>query len=386
MEGLRSPNVSIVKCNEHDNYQSIKTAVKRCLDLLGGLEAIVSLGDRVLLKPNILAPKPYTTGATTNPYIVKALVELSKEAGAKEVIIGEGSAVGHDTFEGFEFCGIKQIAEEYNCRLVDLAKDEFEYVINPMAKIFKRIRVPKTFIEVNVVINIPVMKTHDALGVTLGLKNMKGIIHISDKKRFHKWGLAQSVVDLNHIALPELTVMDGTIAMEGNGPVSGNPVGLGLIMASTDTVACDAVACKIMGFEPEEIDYIKFAQEQGLGCCDISKIKVLGERLSDVVRPFKRISLNHEKLKELGINLISCDACSGCNHVVMSYLVGLEEKGKLQELSGYTIVYGQSAYIPEEVKDKVIKLGVCTRNLTGAEGIYIPGCPPHPHHINEKIE
>lgn len=385
MSGLRNSIVSVTRCVNYDNYNEVENSVKQAVGMIGGFEAIISPGDAVLIKPNLISPKPYTTGATTNPYIVKAIARLCKMSGAGKITIADGSAVGHNATEAFDICGMKQIAQEEGCSLVDFLKDEYQFVVNPCGKVFKRIRVPKTFIESNVVINVPVMKTHDALGVTLGLKNMKGIIHITDKKRFHKWGLAQSIVDLNHIALPELTIMDGTVAMEGNGPASGDPVGIGIIMASTDTVACDRVASEIMGFNEDEIEYIKMAGEQGLGCFELSDITVLGEKISDVARPFKRTVLNREKLKEMGINLVACDACSGCSHVVKNYLGNLEKSGRLEKLRGYTIIYGQSAKLPDDASDRVIRIGVCTRNLNGTDSIYIPGCPPHPLHIKEKL-
>lgn len=385
MAGLRNPIVSIVKCKEYDKYNSVFQSVKQVIDMIGSLEAIISSGDTVLIKPNLVCPKPYTTGATTNPYVIKAIAVLCKAAGAKKITIADGAAVGNSTTEAFEVCGYKEIAEECGCSLLDFGKDQYQYVINPIGKVFKRIRIPDTFIKADVVINVPVMKTHDALGLTLGLKNMKGIIHVSDKKKFHKWGLVQSIVDLNHIALPELTIMDGTVSMEGNGPASGDPVGLGIIMASTDTVACDRVASEIMGFGEDEIEYIKLAGEQGLGCFNLSQITVLGEKIEHVKRPFKRTTLNVDALKEYGITILACDACSGCSHVIKNYLGKLEKNGKLEDLRGYTIIYGQNAHVPAGIIGKIIRFGVCTRNLTGVESTYIPGCPPHPLHIAEKL-
>lgn len=385
MNNFNESIVSIIKCAEHDNYDLIKKSVKNCIDLIGGLESIISPGDTVLIKPNLLCPSLYTTGATTNPYIVKAVVELCKEVKASKIVIGEGSAVGHNTIEAFEVCGIKNIAEELNCALVDFTKDDYQYVINPIAKKFKRIRIPKSFLEANVVINIPVMKTHDVLNVTLGLKNIKGIIQTSDKKRFHKWGLAQSLIDLNQIALPQLTILDGTIAMEGNGPVAGNPVGLGLILASKDTVACDRVGCEIMGFNEDEIDYIKQAGKENLGCFDINKISVVGEKIANVKKIFKRTNVNEEELEKYRITLVSCDACSGCNHTVKNYIVSLENKKNLGLLENSTVIYGQGAYIPENINKRIIRVGTCTRNLCDTDSLYIPGCPPHPHDIQAKL-
>ncbi|MDP4089178.1 MAG: DUF362 domain-containing protein [Bacillota bacterium] len=386
MPNYRDNTVSIVKCSEYHEFEAVKRAVKEAVELLGGFESVISPGDTVLLKPNFICAADYRTGATTNPNVIFAVADLCREVGAREIIIGEGAAVGNDTDKVFDELGIRERAEKHNCRLVNFHKDEYVYVMNPLAKIFKRIRIPRTFMESNVVINIPVMKTHDALAVTLGLKNMKGLIHTSDKKRFHKWGLAQTVVDLGHLALPELTIVDGTVALEGMGPVVGEPVGLGLLMASADTVAADRVSMEIMGFELEEVDYIKLAGEQGLGCTDLDEIKVVGEKLETVKRKFKRLSLDQELLKEMNINVMACDACSGCNNAINSYLYGLSINGQLGKLKDSTLVYGQNPVIEGEDGRKIIRLGMCTRNMPNAEGLYVPGCPPHPNHIDDFLQ
>lgn len=383
---FREPRVSIVKCREFHEFEEVKKAVRQVTELIGGLESIVTPGDSVLIKPNFICDADYRTGATTNPNVVFAVAELCREVGARRITVAEGAAIGVDTDKVFDALGIREMAKEHNCKLVNLVKDEFTYVINPLGRNIKRIRLPRTFIESNVVINVPVMKTHDALMVTLGLKNLKGVIHQSDKKRFHKWGLAQTVVDLGYLAMPELTIVDATVALEGMGPVVGKPVNLGLLLASADTIAVDRVSMEIMGFGLDEVEYIKMAGEQGMGCTDLSKIRVLGEDLSSVKRPFERLSLDSALLEEKGIKLVECDACSGCNNMVGAYLYNLHVKGELNKLKGCTLVYGQNPYIPEDASDKIIRLGVCTRNVKIDKGIYVPGCPPHPLHVNDFIE
>lgn len=378
--------VSIVKCPQGDEFDKVKKAVKEAVELIGGFESIISPGDRVLIKPNFITGASYKTGATTNPNVIFSVAELCREVGAKEIVVGEGAAIGEDTEKVFDVLGMRALAEQHNCRLVNFHKDEYVYVMNPLARTFKRIRIPRTFIESNVIINIPVMKTHDCLAVTLGLKNLKGIIHTSDKKRFHKWGLAQNIVDLGHLVMPELTIVDGTVALEGMGPVVGDPVGLKLLLASTDTIAADRVSIEIMGYKLDEVDYIRMAGEQGLGCTDIDKIKVIGEKIEDVKRPFKRLSLDNEMLRKMNIRIVACDACSGCNNTINSYLYGLSRKGELGKLKDCTIVYGQNPVIPEDAGEKIVRLGTCTRNLKGEKSVYVPGCPPHPLHIDDFLE
>jgi uncharacterized protein (DUF362 family) len=383
---FHEPRVSVVKCADYHQVSTVKESVRAVAGLIGGLESIISPGDSVLIKPNFVAAHDYRTGATTNPNVIWAIAELCREVGAKKISVADGSAVGNDADRVYDQLGLRELAREYHCELVNIAKDEFTYVLNPLGRNIKRIRLPRVFIESNVVINVPVMKTHDALAVTLGLKNMKGIIHPSDKKRFHKWGLAQTIVDLGHLALPELTIMDGTVALEGMGPVVGKPVNLGLLLASTDTVAVDRVCLEIMGFSLDEIEYIRLAGEQGLGCADLSEITLLGAELPELIRPFARVSLDRKALAEMGITVVECDACSGCNNMVNSFLYDLSRKGQLEMLRDCTLVYGQNPRLPErEEGRRIIRLGVCTRNAPFQEGVYVPGCPPHPLHVKDFL-
>ena len=373
---MREPIVSIVRCRNQRWDESVLPAVREALDLIGGLETVISRGDIVLLKPNLISPRTYETGATTNPALVRALVKLCKEAGARRVIVGEGSAVGYDTDEAFECSGLRELVAQ-RVEVVDFKKGDFQWVTIPNGIIFKRLRIPRTVLEANIIINLPVMKTHDALPVTLGLKNMKGVIHESDKKRFHKWGLDQAIVDLNKLVLPELTVLDGTVGMEGLGPNSGTPVGLGLILASTETVALDTVATKIMGFEPEEVRHIQLAQAQGLGCADLTRIEVVGCTIEEVRRPFKRIQLNSERYAQWGIRIVERGACSGCQHFLEAIVTKWEQRGGLEALRGSTLVYGQTVQPPEEHEGELLLIGSCTRRFKD-RGRYLPGCPPHP--------
>lgn len=377
--------VAITKCSQYNDFEKVKSAIKECTELIGGMESLITPGDTVMLKPNLLTDVDYKTGATTNPNVIFAVADICKEVGAKKVIIAEGAAIGNDTDKVYKALGIDELSKKHGCILVNLLKDEFQYHINPLAKNMKRIRLPKTFLESNVIINLPVMKTHDALAVTLGLKNMKGIVHNSDKKRFHKWNLAQSVVDLGHLALPELTIMDGTVALEGMGPVVGKPVGLGLILASTDTIALDRVCLEIMGIKLNEVDYIRMAGEQGLGNTDLSKITILGEKLDKVKRPFERLTFDPEEFEKHGIKVISNDACSGCNNAISSYLYNCYLKGTLDRFKDSILIYGQNPNIPEDTNKKVICLGICTKNHLKEGNLYIPGCPPHPLHIDDFI-
>ncbi|NOZ22220.1 MAG: DUF362 domain-containing protein [Planctomycetes bacterium] len=379
---MRNPVVSIIRCPRHDDEAVIREAMAECLARIDGLESIICPGDTVLLKPNLISEKSYETGVVTNPHVVKVVAELVKEAGAGKVFVGDGAAVGHTATGALEAAGYHDVLGPIGVELIDLHKGEFVLVPIPNGVVFRKLRIARPVLEAQVVINLPVPKTHDVFPLTLGLKNMKGVIHPRDKRRFHKWGLAQGIVDLQKVVLPELTIFDGTVAHEGTGPTRGAPMGLGLLVASTDTVAADVVMAHIAGVPPEEIPYIGLAAEQGLGCGDLSAITVLGETIEDVRRPFQRIRLDEAVLRRHDVAVVEAGACSGCRQVVTEWLMDLEQKGELDRLRGRTIVYGQNVHAVPDKRGDFIVIGSCVKKFKD-KGRTLPGCPPEREALNE---
>ncbi len=374
--------VSITRCIKADDYDAVDRAVTNSVDLIGGLETYVTQGDSVLIKPNVLLDMDYTTGAVTNPLVVKSLCRLARQAGAKKIVIAEGSVIGCKTGQAFEKSGYTRLSQEEEIELLDLKKSNTIYMSIANGVIFRRIAIPEVVLKTDVIINVPVMKTHDMVPATLGLKNMKGVLTDQDKKRFHVWGLEQAIVDLNKIVLPQLTVVDGTVGMEGLGPVHGKPVHLGLVVSSFDTVAADAVSASVMGIAPESIQYIQLAAQQGLGCADISQIEIAGLSIDEVRRPFEVLRLDFEKYeRELGIKIHEAGACSGCRQVVDT-LLNNYLKGNLDVLKDYTLIFGQTVKVPAEIKGKLLNFGACTKRYK-SQGQYIAGCPPMQEHVLE---
>ena len=149
----------------------------------------------------------------------------------------------------------------------------------------KNITVPRIVTE-SAVISAAKLKTHKDTGVTLGMKNMFGLLPEKFKGKYHLKGINKVVTDINTVLKPALTLIDGFVAMEGSGPINGTPVKMNLIIAGTDTVATDSTACRIMGINPHEIKHIRWTHEKGLG--KIDDIQVIGEKLNPIMRPFKR--------------------------------------------------------------------------------------------------
>ena len=234
------------------------------------------------------------------------------------------------------------------------------------------------------------MKTHDTYPATLGLKNIKGVIREKDKKRFHLWGLSQCIVDLNKLLLPHITIEDGTIGMEGYGPMYGIPANLGAIISSFDTVAADYVASEVMGIKPDSIEYLKLAIEQGLASDNISDIEVLGLQVKEIKKKFSRASLEEDELKKYNIKILEGGACSGCRITLEAYLYRMQKDGLFSNIKDYTFVLGQNVKVPKNLKGSVVKFGACTKaskaETVSQELFYVQGCPPHPDMTDQYIE
>lgn len=379
-------DVSIVRCPEISDPGKIKEILKQAIALIGGLNSRLLRSDSVLIKPNILSDQDFKTGATTNPYLIEAVIDLLRDFGIKKITIAEGSIVGKNTDIAFKKCGIDRLAVRKKVKLSDLKKDEFIPIGISGGRILRILKLPKSFIDSDFVINIPVIKTHDSFPATLGLKNMKGIIRENDKRRFHLLGLAQCIVDLNKIAMPHLTILDGTVGMEGIGPLSGEPAGLRAIIASYDTVAADATAARVMGIDPVSIKYLRLASEQGLGPVKEKEITVRGERIKDVQKSFRQAEIDLDRFKEYGIEVIDDGACSGCRHTNETFLLKSESRGDIENIRGCTFIMGQNAKAPKDHKGKVFNFGSCTKKVECEGSVYIPGCPPHMDIIREALK
>lgn len=271
-----SATVIIRRIRDYDR-QEVEAAVTHCLQHLGGLGAFVRRGQTVLLKPNILQGAAPEKAITTHPSIVRAMIRLCREQGAR-VWVGENPGVG-DPRTFARRAGILPVVEVEGAMWVDLTEQRtFE---EPQNRIAKRIDLPRVLDEIDVLITLPKLKTHGQLTFTGAVKNQFGLIPGTRKAQYHyrlksrDW-LARLMVDLNRIARPALAVMDGIVAMEGAGPSGGRPKELGVLLAGADLSAVDAVACSLIGLDPRDVPTLTAAAEAGYGETRLDRIRVLG--------------------------------------------------------------------------------------------------------------
>jgi uncharacterized protein (DUF362 family) len=258
--------------------------VFKALDLINYKNALAGW-DKVLIKVNFITIKAWDTGATTDPMVVEAIIKKLKDLPVKVYVV-ESDATITSVDRAFERTGMKDMCNRNGVECLNLGavKDKVKLAI-PEGEALKSITVPRLVTE-SAVISAAKLKTHSATGVTLGMKNMFGLLPDKYKAKYHLKGISKVIVDINTVLKAKLTVIDGFVGMEGSGPVDGEPVQMNLIIAGTDTVATDATACRVMGIDPQEIKHIRKAHEKGLG--NIDDIQVIGEKLETVTRPFKR--------------------------------------------------------------------------------------------------
>ena len=243
---------------------------------------------RPVIKPNFVSSTRQLASSHVDQ--IRGILDFLSGIYRDKIAIAEAAC--YDTQEAFMNFGYMRLLQEYNVELIDLNKGAYEtYSIIDRHKKTIAVRVSRLLQnKENFIISAAKMKTHDTVVVTLSVKNIAvGSIVGSDKKAVHQ-GVGQTnriIAGLAKRTHADLAVIDGFEGMEGDGPTSGDPVHLGIGIASIDALAADRVACEIMGVDFHDVGYLHYCAEQGVGEADLDKIEVLGERLSDCIRPFK---------------------------------------------------------------------------------------------------
>jgi len=258
--------------------------VFKALDLVD-YEAALSGRSTVLIKVNFITVKTWETGATTDPMVVEAIIERLKDLKVKIYVV-ESDATMTNADKAYEMTGMREMVQRNGVEFLNLrhVKDRVKIEI-PHGETLGSVTVPRIVTE-SAIISAAKLKTHMSTKVTLGMKNMFGLLPDKFKGKYHMQGISKVLVDINTALKSSLTVIDGFVAMEGRGPSDGKPVKMDLIIAGKDVVATDATASRIMGFDPHEISHIRKAHEKGLG--NIDDIEIVGEKLENVTRTFQR--------------------------------------------------------------------------------------------------
>lgn len=285
--------VSIVKCSDYKQKQ-VGRAVRESVELIGGLENIVHPGDKVLLKVNMINSDFPERAATTHPAVVKAVIRLVKEAGGLP-FIGDAPGVAYkDVEKAWRKTGFKKVAREEGVEFIHFI--QAEEIDNSRNKKISILYIAKEVMEADVVISLPKLKTHTFALFTGAIKNLYGVIPGFTKKQLHAKvpkpeDFAGLVADILSVTRPKFAIMDAVVGMEGEGPVAGSPRKIGMVLASRDLVAMDAVSSNIIGYNPLDVDIIRVAHRRRLGEARLDRIDIRGASLQEVkITDFELVS------------------------------------------------------------------------------------------------
>jgi uncharacterized protein (DUF362 family) len=360
------------------NLETIKEMIGESVELLGGFDRIVSRGDKVFIKANIVTGQPPESVVCTDPRVLEALISLLKGRGCRRVFVGEGASVDvTDAREAFEGTGIDKVVERAGGEVVYLDEEGVVDVAIPGGQVLKHLSFPRVVLDANVFISVPKMKTHVMTLVTLGIKNSQGILRREDKVRFHREDFYVKMIDVLRALKPSLVLIDGILAGEGFGPIYPDPVEMNLIIASTDVVAADAVASAVMGMDPFEVVTTRLAHTEGLGVGELDLIEVRGKSIEEVKRYFRRPLWNPIGFSSNAI-VYAGGACHFCMSQISSALERLKRYGLLDKMERTGIVTGVNPPVPGKFVGKIVVVGDCAKEYAKL-GTFVAGCPPLPH-------
>src|SRR3989442_10172432 len=245
-------------------FDGIEVAAHRIIEQIGGMDSVMRGAKVAILKPNFVAGRSAGTGSTTNFALLKAVAEEVCACGAEPVLC-ETPGTEFDRDATYTILGVEKFCAENDIRIlrVDPEGGEKDWVeLRPEgAKRLRRFRIPRILNEARL-INLPVLKTHVISIMTLGMKNPMGILPRPDRRSMHTFGIDQCIVDMNRGIKPDLTIVDGSVGQDGEGPLYGDKANLQVHVAGRDSLAVDLVCCQLVGIDPRDIPHLNLAMEQ----------------------------------------------------------------------------------------------------------------------------
>ena len=360
--------VSLVKSD-----RGMKEDLSHALNLIGGLGRYIRCGDRVMLKPNLNGAEGYT-----DRDLVESLIQLLFDFGVGRIVIAESTfGDGRMTNLLFHKTGYFELAAKYGIDLINLNESEAVEVEVKYPLVLEKLRIAREVYEADRIINLPNMKVHYATGITLALKNLKGLLVGDEKRHFHEVGLDKAIVDLNNTVRAHLNIVDAISCMERMGPRGGDIVRLDLILAGENAAEVDCVGCAVMGYDIDEVGHLKrYIEANGV---DPDGIDVVGEKIGNVRYPFKKVTLGNTVPETFRIrDKNACCACMNAFLLSCSFLDG--------DPGDFADVYMGSLLDESESSGGVsIAFGNCCP-ATRSFDIRIQGCPPYPFALKEFLK
>jgi len=366
--------VSLIKVQSGDVERAVREAVR----LAGGFDELIKADSRVLIKPNQCKPSPRHSGCMTDGDVVEAVTKMVLERNPASVVIGDGAIAGYDfggfsTQEAFDSSGVTDVAKRLGVELRNLNTDAAQEVTIPNALIMDRVRIAKTALDSDVIISIPVLKSHIRSHVTLSLKNMKGTMPGAEKRKTHRLGLDMAIVDLCSVVRPSYAVVDATVGMQGTWQYPQDSKEMGLIVAGSDALYVDIVGAALMGIDIAQVMHLQYMGKKEGKRVALDAVDLVGDRVEDHRQSFMT-GFDVFRARYPEVCIVQGDsACSGCTNELVSAITYMKEAGYGEQMRGLTVVIGNAS--DAGATEKVVALGKCASDLKGADA-YVRGCPP----------
>jgi uncharacterized protein (DUF362 family) len=370
--------------------EELKASLMNIFNSLGGMDKFVKRGQNVVIKPNVVADHGlrngiFHGGVVTDVRLVRALIELLLSVAGK-VTVAEGASINRaETDKLFAHYGYDRLKEidSKRVKLVDLNTDHLIRKTVPNGKRMLSREIPLTLEQADVIINLPVMKTHFAALVSLSIKNLQGAIPPLEKYMSHFFGLWQTLVNTHYLIKPKLAIVDGLTALEEFGPVYGTPKPMNLLIGGTNAVAVDATTMRIMGLNPMLSPPVVVAYMQGLGPIEPEKIQVVGASVEEVRSAFKDAEIDVRGGQKFAVHDgNACDGCRGYLHYVLHKLRRPDPKNPGSLLIDRPFEKKVNVFLGPDTKAKPnpeetnVFMGICQQHHAEM-GKHLPGCPPH---------
>lgn len=332
-------------------------------------------------------------GVTTHPLVVSAAVDFLKEKGAKKVVIGESCLFGVDARKAFQANGMREISRKSRADLLDLDRfDPLEITI-PDGRLLKKIKVPALLKDIDLIISVPVMKTHMHTQVSLSIKNMKGLLWRREKARLHHLrsskkitgrhkALDHAISEMATILSPHFSIIDGTVGMEGMGPSYGRPKKMGIVLVGRNPLSVDAVASRLMGFNPESISHLKLCSERRMGEIRLQNIIVQPADYLKWESPFEPPP-SQFSIPYPDVMVYDEGSCSACLSTLIVFLKKYHSILTPYYLDDKKIHIGIGKHL-NRCPQGTLLIGNCTSKKK-KRGIFIQGCPPVALHIARTL-
>ncbi|MHA2393989.1 MAG: DUF362 domain-containing protein [Promethearchaeota archaeon] len=394
---MSKSKVSIVK------YEKPRESVRKLVELVNLFDEIPE-DAKIFIKPNIVYWNRVTNfpkwGVITSSRIIEDVIVLLKERGINDITIGEGivTADVKDTetaADAFEKLGYNLLKERYGVKAINTFEHKFEKV--DLGTGFN-VNFCSEALAADVVIDIPVLKTHSQAVVTLGFKNLKGLINYASRKKYHSddpvKDLHYNVAQLPNKLKKVLTIIDGIYTLERGPAIDGKAHRKNILVASSDILSADMVGSKLLGIEPNDVPHLVQAAKDRERPMDLSDVEIIGEKIEDLAShhewdfiyndagdlplPLERIGVKGLKYHKYDSTL--CTYCSGINGALLMLIKGAWQKRKGEPFDNVEFLNGKLQE-PSPDMNKTILIGQCQYNKNKDhpninEVIPIRGCPP----------